>query len=107
MPRLASAQERTPADRQAMSDLAYVLGESHALRQACLGQTDQLWRERMQSVLEVEAPDQAFNLRLRNTFNAGFAAAQAEFPKCDDRSKAQAEKIARRGKALSERLSAP
>ena len=58
------AQDRTPAQRQALTDLAYVLGQSHALRQACLGAQDQFWRGRMLRMVDAEAPDPAFNLSL-------------------------------------------
>ena len=53
----ALAQERTPAERQVLVDLAYVLGESHALRQTCEGAGDMLWRSRMEEMLRVEAAD--------------------------------------------------
>ena len=62
----AAAPPRTPDQRQVLVDLAYVLGESHALRAACRGAEDQVWRERMSRLLEVEAPDDStFPLRAR------------------------------------------
>ena len=77
----ALAQDRPPAQRQTLTDLAYVLeSESHALQQACLGPTDQFWRGRMLKMVDAEAPDPAFNTRLNNAFNAGFSAAQAQYP---------------------------
>ncbi len=98
----AAAQERSPAQRQVLSDLAYVLGESHALRQACEGASDQYWRDRMSQMLQIETVDEAFDRTLRETFNTGFSAAQAEFPTCDDRTRAEAAAIARRGAALAQ-----
>ena len=47
----AHAQEREPADRQRLLDLAYALGQSHALRQACEGAGDQFWRARMMRLI--------------------------------------------------------
>ncbi len=103
----ALAQERPPAARQGLVDLSYVLGESHALRQACAGAEDQYWRERMQRLLDVEAPDDAFKARLARTFNTGYAAGQTGFPGCTPAARAEAAAAAQRGKALADRLGAP
>jgi uncharacterized protein (TIGR02301 family) len=103
----AFAQERSPAERQVMVDLAYVLGESHALRQTCAGPGDMFWRSRMEEMLRVEAADQGFATRLTLSFNNGFAAGQAGFPACDAGLKAEAGRIAARGRQLSAKLSGP
>lgn len=103
----AFAQERNPAERQVMVDLAYVLGESHALRQTCEGTGDMFWRSRMEEMLRVEAADQGFATRLTLSFNSGFAAGQAGFPACDVGLKAEAKRIATRGRQLSAKLSGP
>jgi uncharacterized protein (TIGR02301 family) len=86
----AAAQERTDADREALTQLAQVLGESHALRQVCEGATDQTWREWMSRLLETEKPDDALERRLRNAFNAGYYGAQARHPVCSEAAKADA-----------------
>jgi uncharacterized protein (TIGR02301 family) len=103
----ALAQERAPAERQVLTDLAYVLGQSHALRQTCEGSGDMLWRSRMEELLKVEAADQGFANRLTLSFNSGYAAGQASFPACDATLKAEAKRIAQRGRTLSARLSSP
>jgi uncharacterized protein (TIGR02301 family) len=100
----AIAQERSPASHKAMLDLAYVLGEAHALRQAC-APDDPMWRARMQRMLEIEAPDEAFENQLAERFNQGFAASRAQFPKCDARVPAAEAKVAAEGRRLSETLS--
>lgn len=78
----ASAQDRSPGIRQTLVDLAYVLGESHALRQACLGAEDQFWRTRMIKLVDAEQPDAALDRRLKEAFNTGYASRQSEFPEC-------------------------
>jgi uncharacterized protein (TIGR02301 family) len=88
-------------------DLAYVLGESNALRQTCVGKTDYYWFNRMKQVIDLEAPEQAFKVRLIQSFNSGYAAGQSGYPKCDDKSKAEAQKAAQRGRSLSDKLAAP
>jgi uncharacterized protein (TIGR02301 family) len=86
-----------------MLDLAYVLGEAHGLKQAC-APDDQTWRERMQRMLEVEAPDADFEARLTTRFNDGFTARHAQYPKCDPRAARLEAKIAAQGEALAKAL---
>ncbi len=102
---MAMAQDRDAGERQHLLDLAYTLGESHALRQACQGEADQYWRARMVRLTEVEQADQAFDAQLREKFNTGFAARHAEYPTCDDASRKAELMAARRGQALAQTMS--
>lgn len=106
-PRPALAQDRSPAARQSLVELAYVLGESHALRQRCHGAGDQFWRNRMTQLLDVEASDQALQARLANSFNTGYAAAQTRFPVCGKPLKDEMAQLAGRGRALADQLARP
>ncbi|CAN5436894.1 TIGR02301 family protein [soil metagenome] len=99
------AQDRNPVERQKLLDLAFTIGESHALRQLCEGSDDQFWRSRMVRLTEVEKADQAFDAQLRDKFNTGFAARQGEFPQCDDASRRAEQQVARKGQALAAKLS--
>jgi uncharacterized protein (TIGR02301 family) len=85
-------------------ELAYVLGESNALRQRCQGRADVYWFDRMKQLLDVEASDQGLQARLSNSFNTGYFAAQARFPSCSKASKAAAAQAAQRGQALADQL---
>lgn len=98
------AEDRTPAQRQALVDLAYVLGESHALRQACEGAYDQFWRNRMMNMTDAEAPEPALDRRLKGAFNSGFAARRAEFPGCSYESQRAEAAAARRGERIARRM---
>ncbi len=100
----ALAQERAPAERQLLLDLAGVLGEAHALRQAC-HPDDPMWRARMQRMIEVEAAGEALEADLTARFNSGFAAARAAHPACDAAARAAEALAAERGRSLAERLS--
>jgi uncharacterized protein (TIGR02301 family) len=106
-PALADPPPRPPEQRQTVIDLAYVLGESHALHRACAGDDDNRWRGRMSRLIQVEAPDAAYKRSLTQSFNAGFVAAHAEFPACTDKSQAAERAAAERGRALSRQLAAP
>jgi len=101
----ALAQDRGPVERQTLLDLAFTLGESHALRQVCEGADDQYWRARMVRLTEVEKADQAFDVQLRERFNTGYAARQGEFPQCDEASRRAEQQVARKGQALAGKLS--
>jgi len=99
----AALSVRSPDQTQAMADLAYVLGEAHALRQAC-APGDQGWRERMNRLMEVEALDEGLRRRLVERFNAGFLGQRTEHPACDPRVARTERETARRGEALSRKL---
>ncbi len=101
----AAAQERAPVERQSLIDLAFALGETHALRQACEGPNDQYWRQKMMRLAEVEQADQAFDAQLRDRFNTGFAAGQAQHPTCDPATRTAEARAAARGAALAARMS--
>ena len=100
----AFAQDRPPVVRQNLVDLAYVLGEAHALRQICQGVQDQYWRQRMMKLMETEQPDISMERRLRENFNTGFATRQGEFPTCTPAAEAAEAAAMRRGRGLAERL---
>jgi uncharacterized protein (TIGR02301 family) len=103
----ALAGPRGPAERQSLIDLAYVLGESHALRQACAGPADQFWRARMAAMVKAEAPDPAFDRQLKGAFNTGFAATQSAVPRCAPGVRRREAAAAARGRALASSLIGP
>jgi uncharacterized protein (TIGR02301 family) len=100
----SAAQDRDPAQRQKLLDLAYVLGEAHALARAC-DNDSQYWRARMTRLIELETPDLAFKGRLTAQFNTGYSAREAQFPGCSPAAKAAARAAAQRGRQLSLDLS--
>lgn len=102
---VAFAQERDPAERQTLVALAYVIGESHALRQACTGASDQYWRTRMQQLVAAEQPDAPFARRLTDSFNDGFLAGRQGFPTCNARARQEAARVAQKGRELAVTLS--
>jgi uncharacterized protein (TIGR02301 family) len=101
---IAHAQDRAPAQRQTLIDLAYVLGESHALRQLCAGFSDQYWRERMQNMVHAETPDADLDRRMKAAFNTGFIAGQSGFPACGRASRREEGRLAERGRTLAASL---
>ena len=100
----AAPAVRTPEQRQTLVDLAFVLGEAHALHRVCAGPSDDTWRGRMQKLLEVEAAPDTLKARLTESFNAGFSAKDAQAKDCKTASALEAG-VARRGAELARRLS--
>ena len=96
--------QRPPEQRQILVELAYVLGESHALRRLCVGPTDGQWYSRMNRIIALEGDDPVFRQRLIDRFNAGFQAAQTDYPVCNGQSRIAEQSSAARGKTLSESL---
>ena len=97
----AAAQERSAAERQAITDVAYVLGEAHALKQSCDGKASQRWRQRMDCLLQLEQADAALDRRLRDSFNAGFSYQEAAHPSCDEDARAAYREAAGRGESAA------
>ena len=96
--------QRSPAQRETLADLAYVLGQAHALRTLCDGEGEQVWRARMARMVEVENPDDAFREQLYDAFNTGFLGGQAAHTRCDDRARTAIVDTAVRGRDLSRTL---
>lgn len=95
-----------PAVRQKLTDLAYVLGEAHALAGTCGRTGDLRWRARMNRLLDLEAREPAFRSRLADSFNAGFVVRQAEFRTCSAQSRDAERAVAIKGAALARHLAA-
>ena len=100
----AAAQDRGPPERVALSQLAYTLGEAHALRRLCAGARDGFWYARMRRLIEVERPDDGLKRRLTEGFNSGYLAGRAEFPECGGGSREAERDAAARGEALARGL---
>jgi uncharacterized protein (TIGR02301 family) len=89
----------------ALIALAEVLGQSHALRQACAGPSDQYWRARMMRLMDVEQPDERLGARLTQAFNTGYASRRALFRACTAATRRAEAAAAARGRDLTGGLS--
>ena len=101
----ASAQERTIEMREALVKLARVLGESHALRQACEGGEDQYWRGRMTRLVEAEQAEPVLDEEMKDNFNAGFAETRRLYPACGEATRRAQGLAAARGREIALGLS--
>lgn len=98
----AAAQAPPPGREGMVRDLAYVMGQSHALRQVCRGMKDQYWRARMRKLIDLESA--AGRADYADHFNAGFKDAFARFPTCSVTSKQAERRAAQNGRALADLL---
>ena len=104
----AQAPARRPGvERQTVVQLAYTLGEAHALRRLCAGPADATWYARMQRLEDEEAVDEGSRRQLVEAFNAGYGARLAQFPACSRRSRAAEHGVAAKGAELAQRLASP
>jgi uncharacterized protein (TIGR02301 family) len=83
LPAYASAQEAgaAPYDSELLR-LAEVLGGLHHLRAVCGSNEGMLWRDKMLSLLEAEAPTGERRERLAGAFNAGYRAYARSYTSC-------------------------
>lgn len=100
---LAGSPVRTADQRQTLADLAYALGQAHALHRVCAGPADDTWRGRMAKLLEVEAPAEVLKAQLTESFNAGYSAEDGRAKDCKAAAGLEAD-VARRGRDLARRL---
>lgn len=61
--------------------LAEIFGSLHYLRNLC-AEEGQVWRERMEALLEAEEPDEARRARFVASFNRGYRSFQATYGAC-------------------------
>ena len=101
----ASAQERTIEMREALVNLAGVLGQSHGLRQTCNGPEDQFWRGRMTRLLDAEQAEPVLEEQMKDNFNAGFAESRRLYPACGEATRRAQGLAATRGREIATGLS--
>ena len=104
---VAAAQDlETYQQRQRdLNALATLFGEMHHLRRTCEPQFEaDVWRERMQKLLELEEPQDAEREALVQGFNQGYRDAQRRYPSCDRRARDYAASRAAKGDVIVARL---
>jgi uncharacterized protein (TIGR02301 family) len=98
------AQGQSLAQGETLTKLAEVLGQSHALRQACAGPGDQYWRARMMRLMDLERPKGSLEGELKAAFNDGYASRRRMFPVCTPATRRAEMTAAARGRAIAQAL---
>jgi uncharacterized protein (TIGR02301 family) len=97
----------TAEHRDTLQALARTMGEIHAVRAACRGVSDQTWRSRMATVMDLEAPaDSPLRREMIVRFNEGWQAGAARWPSCPGDARSVEAELARSGERLSLRMAA-
>lgn len=101
----AQAQEPAPATGprlEMLVDLAETLGEAHAIRALCNGDSDQTWRNYMQNMLDIEASGGGQRrAALTGAFNRGYRTQSGRRKTCTADLKQVEARIAAHGEALA------
>lgn len=104
-----SAQDEGYKRRQSnLVALSTVFGRLHHLRRLCVSRReDQLWRDHMKQVIELEDPVSQTRAAMIDGFNAGFNSAQRNYDRCTRQVEELAAEEAIRGEAVAASLQAP
>ena len=109
MPHAAAAvQYETYAQRQRdLVALSGVFGQLHHIRRTCDPQREaNIWRQRMQTMIELEEPGRQTHLDMVNAFNGGYQEIRSRFPECTREAQEKGKDLAYAGSMLVQRLTA-
>ncbi len=103
------AQEIDYAQRSRdLLTLSRVFGELHHIRRMCEAWgEEEVWRNRMRKLVELESPQTDLRDQMVAAFNEGFRGAEQRFPYCDREARDYAAASAAEGDAVTARLTAP
>lgn len=104
----ASAQYDTYLQRQQdLITLSGIFGQLHHIRRTCEPRREaNIWRQRMQTMVELEEPARQTHIDMFNAFNAGFRAMEARYRECTREAQATGKDLAYSGRVLIDRLTA-
>lgn len=84
--------------------LASTLGEAHAIRSICNGETDQTWRNYMLGLMEIEAGTPQRRSALSSAFNRGYRTQEKNTDGCSPAMTRIEAEISSRGRALADQI---
>ncbi len=101
---MAAAQDDVVTPIGELERLAEIIGGAHQIRQLC-DRGDQVWREQMLALIEIEArDDDRRQRRLIDAFNAGFRAQEQQRGRCNAEARRAESELAAEGRRLAEDL---
>lgn len=108
---VSAAAEGYEDYRQRQEDLtalSAIFGDLHHIRRYCEPRAEaDVWRERMKTVIDLEAPLPEARQEMISAFNRAYRAAQRRYPACNRRARDYAAAQALRADAIIARLTAP
>ncbi len=94
--------------KQHLIDLSGIFGELHHIRRLCEPESEaNVWRQRMQTLIELEAPDNATHLKMVESFNLAFRRGKDVSVSCTKQAQRRAKDLAWRGAAIVDSLTLP
>jgi len=108
-PTIAHTQYEDYVERKKnLIELAGIFGHLHHIRRTCEPRREaNIWRERMQNMIELEEPDSDTHLKMVNSFNENFRNSRNRFPSCNRQARDSAKNFANEGYILIEKLTSP
>jgi len=94
--------------QQDLVSLAGIFGGLHHIRRTCNPRREaNIWRERMQNLIEFEEPDNDTHLGMVNAFNENFQSARSSYPDCTRNTQEAGKNLAFEGNKIVQRLTSP
>ena len=91
-----------------LTALSAIFGDLHHIRRYCEPRAEaDVWRERMKTVIDLEAPLPEARQEMITAFNRAYRTAQRRYPACNRRARDYAASQALRAEAIVARLTAP
>ncbi len=100
-----AAEEGKPYDVQLVR-LAELLGAVHYLRELCGAAEGQLWREKMEALVEAEGTTAIRQARLVQSFNKGYRSYRRTYQTCTKSAETAVARFLAEGAEIAEQISA-
>jgi uncharacterized protein (TIGR02301 family) len=97
------AQDAKPYDDQLVR-LAEILGAVHYLRELCLANDGQRWREHMRTLIDAETASAQRKSRITRSFNQGYRSYSRTYTTCTPSAQQAIDRFMAEGAELSENL---
>lgn len=104
-PPARAAEEGKPYDAQLLR-LAELLGAVHYLRELCGANEGQLWREKMDALVEAEGTTAIRQARLVQSFNKGYRSYRRTYQTCTKSAETAVARFLAEGAEIAEQVSA-
>ena len=100
---IATAEPSDPPYQEKLERLSEIIGSVHFLRNLC-GETSNIWRDKMDQLLEAENPASERKSRLVARFNRGYRSFSGNYQKCTPAATAALARYTAEGAQLSEEI---
>ena len=102
---VGASEEGKPYDAQLLR-LAELLGAVHYLRELCGANEGQLWREKMEALVQAEGTTAVRQSRLVQSFNKGYRSYRRTYQTCTKSAETAVARFLAEGAEIAEKVSA-